>query len=42
MKKKDIGSSFDDWLHEEGLYEEVTAVAVKRVLARLWRRAGLS
>jgi antitoxin HicB len=34
MKKKNIGSSFDDWLREEGLYEEVTAVAIKRVLAR--------
>jgi predicted XRE-type DNA-binding protein len=34
MKKKKIGSSFDDWLREEGLYEETTAVAIKRVLAR--------
>ena len=34
MKKKHIGSSFDDWLREEGLYEETTAVAIKRVLAR--------
>lgn len=34
MKKKHIGSSFDSWLHEEGLYEEVTAAAIKRVLAR--------
>jgi DNA-binding Xre family transcriptional regulator len=34
MKKKNIGSSFDSWLREEGLYEEVTAAAVKRVLAR--------
>jgi DNA-binding phage protein len=34
MKKKNIGSSFDDWLREEGLYEEATAVAIKRVLAR--------
>jgi predicted XRE-type DNA-binding protein len=34
MKKENIGSSFDDWLHEEGLYEEVTSVAIKRVLAR--------
>ena len=32
--KKNIGSSFDSWLHEEGLHEEVTAVAIKRVLAR--------
>lgn len=34
MKKKNIGSSFDDWLREEEIYEEVTAVAIKRVLAR--------
>ncbi|HXE08236.1 MAG TPA: helix-turn-helix transcriptional regulator [Acidobacteriaceae bacterium] len=34
MKKKNIGSSFDDWLREENIYEEVTAVAIKRVLAR--------
>jgi len=34
MKSQQIGSSLDDWLHEEGIYEEVTAVAVKRVLAR--------
>lgn len=34
MKEKNIGSSFDDWLREEGTHEGVTAVAVKRVLAR--------
>ena len=34
MKKRNIGSSFDSWLREEGLYEEVTANAIKRVLAR--------
>jgi antitoxin HicB len=34
MKKKNIGSSFDSWLHEEGIYEEVSATAIKRVLAR--------
>ena len=34
MKKDNIGSSFDSWLREEGLYEEVTAAAIKRVLAR--------
>ncbi|MFO1373120.1 MAG: XRE family transcriptional regulator [Agitococcus sp.] len=28
-----IGSSFDDFLQEEGILEEVNAVAVKRVLA---------
>ena len=34
MKKKNIGSSFDSWLREEGIYEEVTVTAIKRVLAR--------
>jgi len=34
MKRKNIGSSFDSWLREEGIYEEVSAAAVKRVLAR--------
>jgi predicted XRE-type DNA-binding protein len=28
-----IGSNFDDFLQEEGIFEEVNAVAVKRVLA---------
>ena len=34
MKKKNIGSSFDSWLREEGMYEEVSATAIKRVVAR--------
>jgi DNA-binding Xre family transcriptional regulator len=34
MKRKNIGSSFDSWLREEGIYEEVTGAAIKRVLAR--------
>ena len=34
MKRKNIGSSFDSWLREEGIYEEATAAAIKRVLAR--------
>ena len=33
-KKAAVGSSFDDYLKEEGLYEEVTARAIKRVIAR--------
>ncbi len=33
-KKGRIGSSFDDFLKEEGLHEEVTARATKRVIAR--------
>ena len=34
MNKKNIGSSFDSWLQEEGIREQVTAAAIKRVLAR--------
>lgn len=34
MKKENIGSSFDSWLEEEGIREQVTAGAIKRVLAR--------
>ena len=34
MKQKNIGSSFDDFLRTDGTYQEVTAAAVKRVLAR--------
>jgi len=34
MKKKNLGSSFDSFLREEGIYEDVTSVAIKRVLAR--------
>jgi antitoxin HicB len=34
MKKKNVGSTFDSWLREEGLYEEASAVAIKRVVAR--------
>lgn len=34
MKKKNIGSTFDSWLREEGLYKEVSATAIKRVVAR--------
>ena len=34
MKRENVGSSFDTWLHEEGLYEDVSATAIKRVVAR--------
>jgi antitoxin HicB len=34
MKKKNIGSTFDSWLRGEGIYEEVSANAIKRVIAR--------
>jgi len=41
-----IGSSFDDFLREEGIYEEVTARAIKRVIAGqlgvLMREQGLT
>lgn len=33
MAKKNIGSNFDDFLEEEGLLEETTAVAIKRYIA---------
>ncbi len=33
MNKKYIGSNFDDFLEEEGILEDVDAVAVKRVIA---------
>jgi len=33
MRRENKGSTFDDWLKEEGIYEEVSA-AIKRVLAR--------
>jgi DNA-binding Xre family transcriptional regulator len=36
MKKKKgrVGASFDDFLKQEGIYEEVTARAIKRVITR--------
>lgn len=35
MKRKGkIGTSFDQFLKDEGIYEEVTARAIKRVIAR--------
>ena len=33
MTNKHLGSSFDDFLQEEGIHDEVTAHAIKRVLA---------
>lgn len=32
-KNKHIGSDFDDFLKEEGIYEECSAEAIKRVVA---------
>ena len=34
MKKKNIGSTFDSFLREEGIYEDASAAAMKRVVAR--------
>ena len=33
MAKKNIGSSFDDFLQEEAMLQEATAVAIKRVIS---------
>jgi len=33
-KNPHIGSSFESWLDEEGIREEVTAAAIKSVIAR--------
>ncbi|MEP7137091.1 MAG: helix-turn-helix transcriptional regulator [Chloroflexota bacterium] len=33
MKKKNIGSNFDDFLREEKILEHTHAVAIKRVIA---------
>jgi antitoxin HicB len=33
MSKEHIGSSFDDFLREDGIYEEATSQALKRVVA---------
>jgi antitoxin HicB len=45
-QKRPIGSSFDDFLKEEGIYEAVTARAIKRVIARqldaLMQEQGIS
>jgi len=34
MKKVRIGSSFESWLDEAGIREEVTIAAIKAVIAR--------
>ena len=33
MKTENIGSDFDDFLREDGIYDDVVAVAIKRVIA---------
>ncbi len=35
MKREFIGSSFESFLREEGLYEEVEAAAIKKVIASM-------
>ena len=37
MKNKHIGSSFDNFLKDEGIHEEATSHAIKRVIA--WQLA---
>jgi len=39
QKTSPLGSSFDAFLHEHGLYEEATLAATKHVLAEQIRRA---
>ena len=33
MKKRNIGSNFDDFLRDENIFEETQATAIKRVVA---------
>ena len=46
MEKGTVGQSFDDFLREEGMYEEVTEYAIKKViafeLARAMKEQGIS
>lgn len=39
MKRKHIGSDFDDFLREEGLFEAVEAGAIKKVVASMIAQA---
>jgi len=39
MKKSNIGSTFESWLREEGIREEVDAKVLERVVARLDKSA---
>ena len=34
MKKSRIGSSVDSWLRDEGIYDQASSRAIKRVVAR--------
>ena len=40
MKRENKGTSFDSWLDEEDIREEVTAAVLKRVLARCRDETG--
>jgi len=42
MKKKNIGSSFDSWLREEGIFEEVSAEEKGLSKAEMARRMHTS
>lgn len=46
IKPHNVGSSFEDFLEEDGLLEEATAIAIKRVLAwqieQAMKKEGLS
>ena len=39
IEKRNLGSSFESFLREDGTYEQTTARAIKRVLARQIERA---
>jgi antitoxin HicB len=34
MKNKNIGSNFDDFLHEEGILAEVESAAIKEIISK--------
>jgi antitoxin HicB len=34
MKNKNVGSSFDDFLHEEGILAEVESSAIKEIISK--------
>ena len=42
MADRNTGSNFDSFLEDEGILEEVDAVAVKRVIARTLSLLGVS
>ncbi len=34
MKHKNVGSSFEDFLHEDGILEEVQSAAIKEIISK--------